>query len=398
MKKLKIYSVIAAMMIGAAFTAKAQDTSSFKPSGKLWGQVFGDYQWKQHSDSAGRGSTQYAVGKGYPQNFNSFDFRRIYLGYDYNFTEKFTAQLLISHEGNNFDAQGNRSFLPKLANVRWKEIYKGADLVIGQQSTNAYVFLEEQIWGYRSIEKTILDMRGLTKSSDFGIALQGKCKDGTYGYNVLYANNSPITYGPDPAYHPYKKVYADIFGKFLDKKLVVQLYGDYEKIQNDSVNFPQQPTKITMKGFVAYQSDPITIGVAVFQQTASKSAIRYLNSDTTKTKDTTDATPFGISIFAHAPIVKNKLAVFVRWDSYDPDSKYSNNYSYVKGPNTTTPGVNGHVKESFLTAGLDWTPTSNVHLMPNVWWNGYSDNATGTTGKVKSDYDMDIRLTFFWKF
>jgi hypothetical protein len=155
-----------------------------------------------------------------------------------------------------------------------------------------------------------------------------------------------------------------------------------------------------MKGFVAYQSDPITVGVAVFQQTATEFAFRTLKSDTTgKTKDTTDAKPFGISVFAHAPIIKNKLGVFARWDSFDPDKDYSTSYTYT----TSHSGVYGHVKEQFITAGFDWTPSANIHIMPNIWWNGYKDNAVDAkgnalTGKVKSDYDMATRLTFFWKF
>jgi hypothetical protein len=173
------------------------------------------------------------------------------------------------------------------------------------------------------------------------------------------------------------------------------VYGDYEKQQNDSVNFPHKNTRVTLKGFVAYQTDAFTVGVEVFQQIAQNYALRTLLSDTTnKTKDTSDVTPFGFSIFARAPIVKNKLGVFARFDSFDPDSKYSNDYSYSSSHN----GVNGHVKETFITAGLDWTPTSNVHFMPNIWMNSYSDHAKNVTGKVKSDNDLDVRLTFFWKF
>ena len=112
---MKKIMTLALMIAFNAFTGNtnAQETSKtdeFKPSGKFSGQVFGDFEVKTHSDSLLRGSTQYAKSP-YVTTFNSFEFRRIYLGYDYNFTEQFTAQLLLSHEGNNFDAQGDRTFL-----------------------------------------------------------------------------------------------------------------------------------------------------------------------------------------------------------------------------------------------------------------------------------------------
>jgi hypothetical protein len=252
--KRNLTTLLIAMCSIFMMSAIAQDTASFKPSGKFWGQVFGDYQWKAHSDSAfgTRGSKTIYAAAPYSNNFNSFDIRRIYLGYDYNFTEKITGQLLLSHEGNNYDAQGNRTFLLKLANIRLKGVFTGTDLVVGQMSTNAYAMLSEQVWNYRSIEKTILDMRGITKSSDLGISLQGKFKEGVYGYNVIMANNPGLSYGPEN--NPYKKVYADVFGKFMDKKIIVDLYGYYEKTANDSVSFPHQQTKVTFKGFVAYHS------------------------------------------------------------------------------------------------------------------------------------------------
>jgi hypothetical protein len=145
--KRNLTTLLIAMCSIFMMSAIAQDTASFKPSGKFWGQVFGDYQWKAHSDSAfgTRGSKTIYAAAPYSNNFNSFDIRRIYLGYDYNFTEKITGQLLLSHEGNNYDAQGNRTFLLKLANIRLKGVFTGTDLVVGQMSTNAYAMLSEQV-------------------------------------------------------------------------------------------------------------------------------------------------------------------------------------------------------------------------------------------------------------
>jgi len=79
--------VLILLLCLASLDSISQDTTNvkeeFKPSGKLWGYTFGDYAYKLHADSAQRGSLQYSK---LPKNHNSFNFRRIYLGYDYQFT------------------------------------------------------------------------------------------------------------------------------------------------------------------------------------------------------------------------------------------------------------------------------------------------------------------------
>src|SRR6478672_5693941 len=162
-------------------TAQTTQDTTFKPSGKLWGYAFGDYYYKAHSDALNRGgANQYT---GIEQGRNAFQFRRIYLGYNYDISKKFSAEMLLAAEDNITNRSGATSgdltsnnkltFYIKLANLRWKNIWKGTDLVIGQQSTPAFALLIEPIWGYRSIERTITDIRR-TPSFDLGVGLQGK--------------------------------------------------------------------------------------------------------------------------------------------------------------------------------------------------------------------------------
>ena len=65
--------------------------------------------------------------------------------------------------------------------------------------------------------------------------------------------------------------------------------------------------------------------------------------------------------------------------------------------------------EGFLTVGLDYTPNKNVHIMPNIWMNTYSDMRTkpasydATKASDRTKYydrksDMVVRLTFFYVF
>ena len=74
------------LILSASAQLQTQDKG-----GKLWGYVFGDYYFKVSGDSSG-GSTQYAA---YPKSFQAFEIRRVLLGYDYTFSDKFTSSFLL---------------------------------------------------------------------------------------------------------------------------------------------------------------------------------------------------------------------------------------------------------------------------------------------------------------
>src|ERR1700761_5883937 len=208
-------------------------------SGRIWGYMFGDYYAKGHADSLGRGgSNQYT---GIPSSRSAFQFRRIYLGYDYNISSKFSAELLLAAE-DNFPAgnppsaaaatgdqtlNGKLTFYIKLANIRWKNIWKGTDLVVGQIATPAFPLLTEKIWNYRSIERTIADIRR-TPSYDMGATLQGVFDPNTknFGYDLMVGNGSSAK----PEGDNFKWLYGDVFAYFANKKIVVDLYADYERL------------------------------------------------------------------------------------------------------------------------------------------------------------------------
>ena len=376
--------------------AEAQKTAdtSFKPSGKLWGYSFGDYYYKAHSDALNRGgANQYTnIEKGR----NAFQFRRVYLGYNYDITPKFSAELLLAAEDNITTANGTTSgdllsnnklsFYIKLANIRWKNIWKGTDLVVGQVSTPAFPLLIEPTWSYRSIERTISDIRR-TPSFDLGASLQGKFdpEKGNYGYDLMVGNGT----GARPENDKFKWFYGDIWAKFFDKKLVFDLYADYQRI-NWTTTFHH--SRQMLKGFAAYTTPELTLGIEGF--------INHGKSDVSGIRgtsfDTLNATATGISTFVRGNIVKNKLGFFARVDKYNPDTKYNNSlYTSYKG---FTSAYEPNNKETFITAGLDFTPIKNVHFMPNVWYNKYEGKQANITGSAKQDHDLVYRLTFYYVF
>jgi len=433
----KLYSFILLAVLTALSTSslKAQylaaSDSAFNAgvpmTGHLWGYAFGDYYYKSHADALNRGgSNQYS---GIPQDRNAFQFRRIYLGYDFNFNKKFSSELLLAAEDNfpagnppsSASASGDEllnnklSFYIKLADIRWKNIWKGTDLVFGQQATPAFPGLTEKIWNYRSIERTISDIRR-TPSYDLGVGLQGTFdpKTKNYGYDLLVANGTSAK----PESDNYKWFYGDVWAKFFNQKFIVDLYADYSKLNwTDSWHHSRQ----MWKGYIAYNTAPLTIGVEGF--------INNLKQDVFATKydggiDTLNNAAKGISAYIHGDIIKNKLRFFARYDHYIPTNQVNNsvynkyvlntgNYndnSYSSIASSSSPAVptgDETYTQDFITLGLDWMPAKNVHVMPNIWYNRYSTQLSGDlnntvngdlASKAKGDYDLVYRVTFYYTF
>lgn len=363
MKKTTIAFAIA-LLIGMAATRSsyAQTDSTFKPSGALNMQFFADYFYKMHG-SVLSGNGQYS---GVKQDFAAFDIRRVYLGYNYNLSPDFMAEFTLAFEGN-YDAQSNRTVYVKIANLQWKNIYPNATLIFGAQATPSFALLSEAVWGYRSVEKTLLDKNGIAGSNDLGLGIRAAFdNDKNYGYDVLYADGTGAKVESDR----YKKLYADVWAKFMDKKIIVNVYGDLER----KSEVPQDNS--TLKFFAAYNTDPITVGVEGFMQTKG-SAVYDSASKAYK-----DIKPVGVGVFVRGQIIEKKLNFFARFDTFNPDN------------NNSDAGIN----QNFIVAGLDWTPGPNIHIMPNLWYQGYSNKLASATGTSKSDNDIVPRVTAFFKF
>ncbi len=371
------FGLITITMILLSFnTLTAQATKEeFKPSGKVWGYAFMDVFAKIGGDTATWASR--ADYSGIPKDATAFSLRRMYLGYDYTISPVFSTTALLEGTDVSLTSRGERTVFIKALNIKWKNIFKGADLVVGQQSTLAYSPNVEKAWNYRSIEKTMLDQRAVRASSDMGIALYGRFDSlATYGYNVMISNGS----GPRPeeltGAGKYKLYAADVYGYFLQRKIMVDLYGELQQ------GLPDKDF-IAMRAFVAYQTDPFTIGAEVFTQTQNNVK-----------SDSTNATPFGISVFARGRIIKDKLSAFARYDSYNQDNSFRDQDA-IKTYNASKMYLN--YDEQFITAGLDYTPHKNVHIMPNIWYNSYKAKAE-TALLVDREADIVPRLTFYFIF
>lgn len=394
----------------------AEDTT-WKPQRRVWGYTFGDFYYNAHADAGNRGpETNYA---GVPQYRNAFQFRRIYLGYDYDITKKFKAEFLLASEpGGNTGAatgtgiqngdnlvDGKMAFWIKNANIRVRDLWKGTDFVIGEMSTpgfalnepgtNAPTSLSEATWSYRSIEKTVTDFHK-NNSYDVGAALQGTFDPATknYGYVFMVGNNSTssLLSAANANTGFYKIFYGDLWAKFLDKKLYVDLYSDYAKTGPSSTAIPDGQEHSMYKIFASYSAKPITIGAEYYIQNIASGVT---NTTTTKVED---ATVHGLSVWVRGPITKT-LNYFARYDNYNPDSKFNSADVYATAFNTNYGSFNPFYKEQFYTAGLDYNPTKNVHFEPNFWLVNYKDQRnSNVTGYTAGDHTLVFRMTFYYTF
>ncbi|HWD87930.1 MAG TPA: hypothetical protein VG367_07380 [Mucilaginibacter sp.] len=418
-------------------TPKAQDDTTWKPQRRLWGYTFGDFYYDAHADATNRGAeTMY---NGVPTYRNAFQFRRLYLGYDYEITKKFKAEVLLASEPNaNTGVNGTTAiqngdnlvdnkmaFWIKNFNLRTRDIWKGTDFIIGEMSTPGFALnepgtngptsLSETTWAYRSVEKTITDFHK-NNSYDVGAALQGTFDPATknFGYVLMVGNNSQASLlgASNPNTGFFKIFYGDIWGKFLNQHLYVDIYADYLKTaDNSNVNNtilspatlavgPQEHNMLKL--FVSYLSKPFNFGAEIYTQNINNAVVNTGAALATATAPTTTAvvekaTVSGLSFWVRGAIAPN-WNYFARFDSYNPDTKFNsaNEYQIV---NTNYGNYTPLTKEQFWTAGIDYNPTKNVHFEPNFWLVDYKDNRdSGTPGSVASDHTLVFRFTFFYTF
>ena len=318
----------------------------------MCGYVFGDYFYKEGGDTVAIGNGLYSD---YSKNFNDFEFRRIILGYDYNISENFETRLSLESGGTELTSNSKRTVFIKTARLVWKNIFKKYNIDIGIIKPPTFGFIAEKFWGYRSIEKTILDFQG-SHSRDLGISLRGSFDDNKdYGYTLMIGNGK----GNKLENNKYKKFYGHLFSYFLDKSIVLVAYSDYEKVSPEM-------SKTTVKGFLGYQADKITASVESYQQ-LQKNFIG----------DSADFKSFGVSVFARGIIIEDRLNAFGRFDYYDPDIE----------------NLTSGFKQNFFTVGLDIIPHKNVHIMPNVWIKSYIDKSISNTD-IKTD--IVPRITFWY--
>jgi hypothetical protein len=350
---MKKFSYLSAIFISSLLSVSSI-LSQEKSGGKLWGYVFGDYFYKISGNSTEVSTTQFS---NIEKDFQAFQMRRAYLYYDNVINENFSTQFLLEGNDKSLDAKGRYSVYIKAAYLEWKEIIPLGSIAFGLVPTPTWSWgISEKVWNFRAVEKTITDFRGLGDGSDLGIAIRGKFNsEGTVSYVAMIGNGN----AQKLENNRYKKYYFNLNSRPL-KGIAIEGYIDYEP-------YADKKSKTTLMGLLAYNTAELTIGFQSVYQKQNKFGSGY-----------SDITKFGISSYLWVNL-SEQIKAFFRYDFFNPDTKTS---------------ASGY-KENFIVTGVDYMPIKDIHIMPNIWMNTFSDKSSI---KNKKDADIVGRLTLFYIF
>ena len=308
------------LLVGALLTAGAEA----QQGGALSGTMFADYYLVvSAADNAGL------------ERRNAFRFRRIYLTYDRALSDRVGARVRLEARDAGFGERTRMTPFVKHAYLRWRRAVAGADLYVGESVTPTWRASEE-LWGYRSVEKTILGLNGIGSSADIGLSLKGRAAG--LGYHVMVANGP----GQRPENDHGKKLYASVRFESGGGGLFV-LYGDLDMR-------PGGRDHLVAKALVGLARGGLRFGVEPFVRVRRRAEGERLT---------------GISAFGSAA-VHRAGSVFARLDAVDE----------------------GDGTDRLVIAGFDWEAAAKVHLQPNV----YVEFPDG------SDPILQVRATGFLRF
>jgi hypothetical protein len=327
----------------------AQETQA--PKGKFSGYMFGDYYYNIQQRDTTR------------KDLNGVQLRRVYFTYDYAIAPAFDARFRLEADQTALTSDGKIGVFVKDAYLKWKGIIHGSDLLFGVSPTPAYDASEEA-WGYRSLEKTIMDLRGIVPSRDLGVDLKGKLTgDGMANYWLKVGNNS----GNKPETDKFKRFYGQLHFKPSPQVQLVAS-GDFDTEPKVTDTFDGQTKsndRMVVSGFANFrEANKYSVGLEAFyrvsQNTFRPSAAGPLANQNA----------FGATLFAWGAVADD-LRLVGRVDFYDPNSSVDQD------------GV------SLVIAALDYLPSADVHVMPNLYLQAY---------QAGGDNDVVGRLTFFYSF
>ena len=317
------FSAVLVLGLGAMETAQAAE-------GKLKGYMFGDY---------------YYIVSGMDEKQNAFQFRRIYFTYDQKWDDRFSGRLRTEANDAGFGEGGKMVPAVKDAYLKYKRGNHAISAgIVGTPTWNG----SEKAWGYRSVEKTIMDLNKIGSSRDEGILLKSNLDgDGRFGLQVMVANGNSNKSEVDN----HKKYYG-LLSFAPSDGVVATAYADLQTRPGDR-------DKNTLGLFVGKQGKDLHGGIEAYLQTTGAGS----GGD--------DVTGQGVSVFA-AKRVGEKTKVFARADVVDPNTDVDDD---------------GH---NVLIVGIDTEPTKGIHIMPNIWIKSYQ--ASGVDATVMP------RITAFFKF
>ncbi len=316
------------------------------PAVKVSGLVFGDYYYEaqNHSESI--------------EDANGFWFRRAYLTFDSRLSDSIDSRLRFEmNSPGDFVSSGKLTPFVKDAWIRMKYA-GGQQAILGISPTPAFDYIEG-FWGYRSLEKTILDLQKVESSRDFGLALKGGVGSaGALDYHAMFSNG-----GGEKSETNHGKKILFALGHQPSKGAVAQFFTDYE--------WRPEGNRYTFQGFLGYKGSRGRVGLQYAHQTRELVAKNYdLNL---------------LSVFGVANMTE-KVSLVGRYDRVFEPNPEGGSIDYLP--------FDPNAKSNMFLAALDFKAHRQFNIMPNVEIVKYDKTADGTTPET----DIVPRLTFFYTF
>lgn len=295
-----------------------------QPTVKVGGLAYLDYGYVVSSpDADAEGS-------------NTFDYRRIYFTTDFTLSDQFGGRLRLEAQGTSTTAQGRPAPFVKDAYLTWQDpIGDNSRLRFGVQPPPLFE-LAEDTWGYRSLEKTIIDRVKANDSRDLGFRADVPiASNGAIRISGMFANGNGVR--PEADAVNGKHVYGQIQA-LPGEVLRISAGTDYERVDGeDDTRHGSLKTSV----FVGALSEAFHGGVEAY----------YIRTtfDGGPLADPPPSAAEGVGVSAFGAVnISDRTSVVGRYDFVDA--------------NAGSVGVDEH----FGLAAFVFRPNPNVELMPNV--------------------------------
>lgn len=278
------------------------------------------------------------------EDLHGFTYRRLYLTTDFRLSDDFAGRArLEAHEGTT-GSSGPVPFVKDLY-VTWR--YSGEhSATLGVGPPPAFE-ISEAVWGYRSLEKTILDLQGIVSSRDFGIRFDGPITSGGgLRYAAMLANNEGVRAEDDS----YKRAYAEI-AAFPTEHLRFTVGAD--RAGHDG---PLE-TSTRLSAFAGYVAEAFRAGLEGFWSSRT-----FENGD--------ELTARGLSLFGAARLAPH-------WELLGRVDRAA---AEIPGDEDMT---------TFLVVGVAYSPNAFVRLIPNMWMYGFDD---ASDDEILGRFTVEVRF------
>lgn len=313
------FLVLVCMLFAAASTVSptvGQDVS-------VGGRAYVDYFYTMASPDAAA------------EGLHGFRYRRLYLTTDFTLSESFSGRARLEANDGTVGPKGPEPYVKDLS-LTWAYA-EDHSATLGVTPPPAFS-LAEDVWGYRSLEKMVLDRVGIVSSRDFGLRLDGAFTESpVVRYAVMVANNSGTRLETDAL----KRVYGQLEVRPVEPLLFV--------VGADHAGYDDaRDTGTRVSAFGGYVSNPLRLGLEGYA---------YRETRTMEQDDTA----IGGSLFSVVRIAA-QWSVLARLDR--------------------SRQIHPERFETLFLGGVAYRPHPSVELTPNLRVLNQDDGAAETTGRV----------------